>query len=367
MTRWPIILLAATASLFAPVPGRAQDSEAVDRLLQPASPLGGVPNPVAVPGPAPMAVPGMPMGQPAVVPGIPAPMPQGRQMGGFQQQFFPPPGASAQPTAAAPGTAAGGQPSKDAQFERALREVVPLSPDQVTKYRRAQDRVRRATNMPIGPENPVTRSVRLTLKPGERSPVIHVKPGSVTSLTFSDVTGAPWPVLAVTSGNPQVYDVKSAGEEGKTNIIMVSAKEEWYPSNAMVTLVGHPVPIGLQISPEGADLDYRVDIGLMARGPNAAQDVVGVSNLAPTNDLTVAKFLDGVPPEGARRMDTSSPDVEAWRYEDVMYLRTRGDVLSPQYTARSSSVSGVHVFTMAEVPVVMISTDGRLADVRVTR
>ncbi len=364
MTRWPIIILLAGGSLFAANPGRAQDNDAVDRLLQPAPPVASVPNPLANAGG------GMPMApqmqQP--MPGMPGPVPQQR-MGGFQQQFtgFPPPGSSAQPTQSATGSAAGGQASQDAQFERALREVVPLTPDQVTKYRRATDRVRRATNMPISPETPVTRSVRLSLKPGERSPVIHVKPGSVTSLTFSDLTGAPWPVLAATSGNPQVYDVKSAGEEGKTNILMISAKEEWYPSNVMVTLVGHPVPIGLQISPDGPELDYRVDVGLMARGPNAAQDVVGVSNLAPTNDLTIVKFLDGVPPEGARRMDTSSSEVEAWRFEDVMYLRTRGDVLSPMYTARTSNVSGVHVFTMAEVPVVIVSTDGRLADVRLTR
>ncbi len=71
--------------------------------------------------------------------------------------------------------------------------------------------------------------------------------------------------------------------------------------------------------------------------------------------------------EGARRMKTTSPDVEAWRFEDLLYVRTRGDILSPAYTSRSSNVSGVNVFTLVDSPVVIVSAGGRAAHVRISR
>ncbi len=186
-------------------------------------------------------------------------------------------------------------------------------------------------------------------------------------MTFSDITGQPWPVLSVTTGNPQAYAAQSAGEEGKTNIIVVNAIQEWVPGNLAVTLVGHPVPITLAIRQGEPEVDYRLDVRLDARGPNAAQDIVGTTSLAPTNDSTMIKFLDGVPPQGARRMKTTSPDVEAWRFEDLLYVRTRGDILSPAYTSRSSNVSGVNVFTLVDSPVVIVSAGGRAAHVRISR
>ncbi len=359
MIRWPLPLAFAALLLAAQGQARAQDADAVERLL-PAPGVSAVPNPMAQPSAPPVSVPGM------AAPGMVPQQPQQTMGGGFQQQFngFPQAPASARPTADSPGAR---QNTRDAQFQRALREALPMSPDEVTRYRRESEGVRRATVAPLGAVRPVTRSIRLSLKPGEQTPVVHVKPGSVSSLTFSDITGAPWPVLSVVTGNPSAYVAQSAGEEGKTNIIVVSAIQDYYPSNMLVTLVGHPVPVSIALSPEGNDLDYRVDVAVMNRGPNASQDVVGVSNMAPTNDLTMVKFLDGVPPDGARRMGTTSSEVEAWKFEDVLYIRTRGDVLSPAYTARTSNVSGVHVFTMAESPVVIVSTDGRLANVRLTR
>ena len=268
---------------------------------------------------------------------------------------------------AAPAVTPAGKSRRDAAFENAIRQVNPLTPGQIKQYRSEESSVRRALVSPVNPGRPVSRAVRVTLKPGEQPPVVRAQPGMVSTLTFSDVTGQPWPVLSVVVGNPSAYVAQSAGEEGKTNIIVLSATAEHIPSNIAVTLLGHPVPILMAVEQGSPETDFRVDVRVDSRGPNAAQDIVGVSSLAPTNDSNMIKFLDGQAPQGARRLSTSSSDVEAWRHEDILYVRTRGELLSPAYTARSNNVAGVNVFVMADSPVVLVSSGGRTQQVIIRR
>jgi len=256
---------------------------------------------------------------------------------------------------------------RDEAFENAIRQVNPFTEGQIRQFRSEDAKVRRAIAAPVNPGRPVSRAVKVTLRPGEVPPVIRVQPGMVSTLTFSDLTGQPWPVMSVVVGNPSAYVAQSAGEEGKTNIIVLSAIAEHIPSNLAVTLVNHPVPILLAVEQGQPETDFRVDVRIEARGPNAAQDIVGMSSLAPTNDSTMIKFLDGTPPQGSRRLSTSSPDVEAWRFEDILYVRTRGELLSPAYTARSNSVAGVNVYVLNDSPVVLVSNGGRTSQVMIRR
>jgi intracellular multiplication protein IcmK len=259
------------------------------------------------------------------------------------------------------------QADRDRSFQKALQDAMPMTPDQIREYRKRLDEGRRATVAPLSPAAPRTRQIAMTLKPGEETPSLYVRPGTVSTMTFSDITGRPWPVMSVVTGNPTAYVAQSAGEEGKSNIIVVSPVQEHIVSNLVVTLVGHPVPVTLVLDPDQAATDYRLDVRIASRGPNAAIDIVGVSSLTATNDMTMVKFLDGVAPNGARRMNTTSTDVEAWRFEDLLYVRTTGDVLSPSYTGRSQNVSGVNVFVMADTPVVLLSKDGRVTSIHVNR
>lgn len=280
--------------------------------------------------------------------------------------------APAAPSAPTPGqqaaeSAASGQSRRDKAFQEALKQINPLSPGQIQEYRRQDAATKRALAAPAIPGRPVSRAVRVTLRPGEIPPSVRLQPGMVSTLTFSDLTGKPWPVLSVVVGNPSAYVAQSAGEEGKTNIIVISAIQEHVPSNLAVTLVGHPVPILMSIEQNQPETDFRVDVRVEARGPNAAQDIVSVSSLAPTNDSTMIQFLDGQPPVGSKRLQTSSGDVEAWTFDNQFYVRTRGDLLSPSYTARSNNVAGVNVYVLNDAPVLLVSQGGRMSSVHIRR
>lgn len=298
------------------------------------------------------------------------------QQTGVEGLLLPSPPTTAQPSAPQPllttpqvsaPTAQDEQAKRDQDFQRALTQAVPFTPDQITQYRKALDDATKATAVPLAPRAPVSRSIRLSLKPGEASPILRVQPGVVSTLTFSDVTGAAWPVLSVVTGNPNAYVAQSAGESGKTNIIVVSAIQPYIPSNLVVTLVNYPVPVTITLQQDSAQVDYRVDAQIAARGPNASMDMVGTASLAPTNDSNMLSFLDGTPPDAAKRYQTTSADVDAWEFGDMMYVRTPGDVLSPAYVSKASNVSGVNVFVLADAPVILVSRDGRMSAVHINR
>ena len=259
------------------------------------------------------------------------------------------------------------QAQRDQQFQQALEAAVPYSPEQIELYRRQMDAASQATVVPLNPGKPVSRSIRLNLTPGEATPVLRVEPGQVSTLTFSDITGKPWPVLSVVTGNPTAYVAQSAGEPGVSNIIVLSAVMAHIPSNLVVTLVDYPVPVTMSLAQGAAEVDFRVDVQLTARGPNAEMDMVGQSSLAPTDDSSMLAFLDGVPPSEARRMRTTSGDVEAWAYGDKVYVRTAGEVISPAYIGRAANVSGVNIFVIHEAPVVLLSRNGQMASVGIER
>lgn len=285
--------------------------------------------------------------------------------------LFLPPATFDKPAAARPSPAVGTPVSTDdlddQAFEDALKSIAPLKPEQVEKMRRRLDDIDKAQGKQLVPVTPVTRSVAVSLKSGERPATVKVSPGWISTITFSDVTGAPWPVLSVTNGNPEAYDIKSSGPENATNIITISAKQAYVGSNIAITLVGAKVPILMTLDPNNGEVDYRVDAQIDQRGPNASYDIVSSDGLPATGDSVMLSFLDGVPPPEAKKAKTNSREVQAWRFDDMLYVRSSKSLLSPAYVAKQSNASGVNVYVLKEAPVLLVSDGGRLENVQVMR
>lgn len=260
-----------------------------------------------------------------------------------------------------------GKSVSDEALEQALQAVRPMTPEQIRKFRTIMEEQRKAQSLPISPSMPINRSIDVALKPGESSPILRVQAGKATSLTFSDITGRPWPVLAVTVGNNLAAKAESAGKPGDTNIVVISPLQQQFESNMIVTLVNNPVPVAFTLRTGDSQVDYRTDVRIRQRGPNAAVDAVGGASLAPTSDAALISFLDGTPPRGAEKMRTSSGDVEAWWMEGLLYVRTPNQLLSPIYKAKSSHVSGVNVYQVVDAPVLIVSRDGQMAVVKISR
>ncbi len=258
----------------------------------------------------------------------------------------------------------------DAAFKEALKGVVPLTDDQVRKLRIELDKIDKAQGQPLTAVKPSTRSIQVSLRSGEYPAVINTSPGWISTITFSDVTGQPWPVQSVTNGNPDAYNIQSSGPEGSTNIITISSKQGYVPSNIAVTLVGAKVPILMTLQPtDKGQVDFRVDALMDQRGPNAAYDIIANETLSPTDDATMLAFLDGVPPSGAKPLKSSSRDVQAWRYNDLTYIRTDKALMAPAPIRKTSNASRTNVWVIQEIPVVQFSDrdTGRTEFVNISR
>jgi intracellular multiplication protein IcmK len=257
----------------------------------------------------------------------------------------------------------------DLAFQTAIGMTLPLTNDMSRSYRQRADQQNHLVAEPASGQaaRPVSRSITLNLRPGERPPSVRLEAGNATVLTFSDQTGAPWPVTSVAVGNPQAYAAQEAGEKGKTNMVVISPLAYYGAANLIVTLVGMPVPVSFSLETGKGEVDYRLDVGVPGRGPNAQYDLAGMTSLAPVNDANVQSFLDGVAPRGARKVKVSRHDVDAWRFQDMVYLRTALELVSPAYIARARNVSGVSVYTLADAPVVVVSQDGRMSNITIDR
>lgn len=258
----------------------------------------------------------------------------------------------------------------DAAFKEALKGIVPLTDEQVRKLRSELDKIDKAQGEPLTAVKPSTRSIQVSLRSGEYPAVINTSPGWISTITFSDVTGQPWPVLSVTNGNPDAYNIQSSGPEGSTNIITISSKQGYVPSNIAVTLVGAKVPILMTLQPtDKGEVDFRVDALLDQRGPNASYDIVANETLSPTDDSTMLAFLDGVPPAGAKPLKSTSRDVQAWRYNDLTYIRTEKALMAPAPIRKTSNASRTNVWVIQDVPVVQFADrdTGRTEFVNISR
>ena len=250
-------------------------------------------------------------------------------------------------------------PVEDQFYHDALKSLEPLTPEQIKKIRSELDLLDQAKVAPIKEINPISRSINVSLRSGENPFNVNVLPGWVSTLTFADSTGQAWPVHTVTNGNPDIYDVNSSGPDDHSNIITISAKQAHIPSNLAILLQGATVPLLVTLSPSPGTIDFRIDVRVDQLGPNATPETLIQSSLIPTNDSTIISFLDGVVPPSAQQLTVLSHlKIEAWIYDELMYLRTNVNLLSPAYSAKHSNASGIKVFVLKPTPVLLVADNG---------
>jgi intracellular multiplication protein IcmK len=259
----------------------------------------------------------------------------------------------------------------DPSFLNSLKTLVPLTPTEILMTKRQVDADQKAAVAPPdGSPSSVVRSISVTLNPGESPPLIHLFQGNVTTVVFSDVTGQPWPVTSITVGDKNSVSgqivgnmlVKqtpqsSNGTDGSNVITLSPLTANAVDENAVVTLQGLDIPVIFQLETGALSVDYRIDTTVARRGPNAADNYV-LSSSPDVGSPVLQDFIDGVPPTGATTLRTTEPDVQAWYLGGQVYLRSNLSLLSPAYSERATSISGVDLYMFPVVPVVLVDKDG---------
>lgn len=244
---------------------------------------------------------------------------------------------------------------RDEAFKQLLDKISPLTPDQIIEMRKHEDKAQQAVaTTPNAPPRPVSSTLTIDLSPGVTPPVIRLSAGFVTSLVFVDSTGQPWPIADYSLGNPKNFNIQW---DKKTNTMFIQSVTAYSSANLAVRLATLDTPVMLSLVSGQREVDYRADLQVQGRGPNALAAIAG-DNL-PTGNPLLLSVLDGVPPPGSIELDVSGGLGRAWISKGRLIFRTQLTVLSPAWSSTVSSPDGTRVYEMCLTPLILVSKNGR--------
>lgn len=245
---------------------------------------------------------------------------------------------------------------RDQAFKDLLDKISPLTPEQIIEMRKQQDQTQRAVATPIEtPPRPVSSTLTVDLSPGATPPVIRLGFGFITSLVFVDSTGQSWPIADYNLGNPKGFNIQW---DKKTNTLFIQSTTMYNTGNLALRLATLDTPVMLSLVSGQREVDYRVDVQIPGRGPNATTAIVG-DNLPAAPNPFLLSVLDGVPPAGSQEIEVSGGYGRAWLYKGKLIFRTRQTILSPAWSATVSSLDGTHVYEMNPTPLIIVSQNGK--------
>ncbi len=252
-------------------------------------------------------------------------------------------------------------------FEQMKEGLSPLSSAQVRDLRNLYNQMQRnEAYTGDTPAKPVASSLMVDLAPGATPPVIRLGAGYVSSVLFLDSTGQPWPIKAIDVGNPTLFNVQwnksAAGEEaGDTmlNTLLIQSKTMFKEGNIAVMLRGLNTPIMITMIPGQRVVDYRVDVQVPKKGPNAK---VTQSVLPSGANQLLLDVLNGVAPPQAKPVKfKGNTSAQGWRIGKTLFVRMKETVLSPGwYSTMSAADDTMHAYEMPMSSSILILDDGQM-------
>ena len=209
------------------------------------------------------------------------------------------------------------------------------------------------------------RRVRIG-SPGEGAiPVIAVRKDYVTAVSFTDATGAPWPIEEVlVDGRFLPQAASEGGDDGgsgrvASHLLYLAPQARSLHGNAVVKLQGLAEPLVASLRGGGTAADFRVEVRLGQPGPNAAPGVTADAGFH-AGDPVLLDLLGGVAPLGAERLavEGGGRDDRAWLHDGDLLLTTRADLLSPGPWAAERGADGRWAYRLPDTPHALVTRGG---------
>jgi len=244
----------------------------------------------------------------------------------------------------------------DAQaFDMALQKFLPLSPDQVETVFEAYDQIVAVSTLPAH-SIPValTSTKAVSLAPGSEIPLVRLSKGYISSVIFLDQTGQPWPIANYSLGNPESFDISW---DTQSNTLFIQSMQTWSFANIGVRLQGLATPIMINLASCQGEVDYRIDMTIPEKGPNAKETGKYMENGA-AMDVQLLPYLDGTPPNYAMLLIVDPVYAQAWAQGAFIFVRTKETLISPQWMASTMSSDGMKVYKLARTNTIVVSRNG---------
>lgn len=253
--------------------------------------------------------------------------------------------------------------------DQILQDERQLTPELLREFKRLRHALEREAAAPVGtPGIPVSRSVSVSLAPGAVPLPIRLEPNVVTSLVFSDSTGAPWPIADFSPGAADVLQLPDKGVvvSKKMNVLTLALKQDFVSTNLSILLEGANAPLVFAVVSGQKKTDYRLDINVQAKSPlNTAETVVSGFESGIRGEMQ--DILDGTPPESAVELKiTGDESARAWKIGEFFYVRTRTTITSPAAISAARSVDGMQAFKLPETPLMYAIAGGKFITLRLS-
>ena len=240
----------------------------------------------------------------------------------------------------------------------------PLTPDEIRELAKRLQATEQALSAPVTSVVPRISSLTVSLSPGASLPVLRLALNNASTVTFQDSTGAPWPLAAPPMNpNEHLFQINYIPD---SPVFSVLPRTAWASGNVTVLLKGLEVPVIISLTSGDPDsnissreIDARLDLRIPRQGPQAAAGPTPPARVA-LHDETLQAFLDGTPPDGARRLKVrGGPDnLRVWRIGDELYVRCRA-MLRDEFEQTLSSADGTRLWKLPVTPLLTFSVDGR--------
>lgn len=255
--------------------------------------------------------------------------------------------------------------------------LFPLTPEERVKIRQRQLQDQEATYKPLRDVTPKRELVSISGN-ADSIPEVLVTPDYPSSIVFTDITGAPWPInyIGQTSSLAKVEQ-----PTGTNNAVVVYANNGAGRKSISVFLKGMTLPVTLTMAGTNNEYHALKHVRITERGPNSSENelVSNVSQNAPVSmnptgnddnkdmDAILNKLAYKVTPDGFKKIKTSDPLVDAWLDEDDpkhLYVMTRYTMMSPAPRAGARSVTplqdGVRIYILPRInPMMALNDNGQ--------
>lgn len=252
-------------------------------------------------------------------------------------------------------------------FDTALEGLLPLRPDEIRKLLERFDKTQESVELPVYPyPKPELKVQQISLDPGTKPAAVKTAYGHVTSVSFLDASGAPWPIEDISWAGD--FEAIEASSNELSHIVNISPQSEFAYGNMVVRLLTLKTPVILTLETDRDVVYYRFDTIVPEYGPFANAPLIETGITTQAGDPDMASVLEGIVPAEAQRLNVSGVDgrTSAYRYNGLVYLRTPLTLLSPGWDSSVSSADGTHVYAFEDTPVVLLSEKGKMVRVRLS-
>jgi hypothetical protein len=220
-------------------------------------------------------------------------------------------------------------------LESEMLNEVPLPPEKILEHRKKRQEQERASSIRVS--GPVKETFNTMNLPMEQKEVIEVKivPGYLSTLTFFDSTGAPWPIEYAQPGN-ESFQINIAGEKG--NIINLDTSNMYADANASIGLVNQNHNYIIKLVANDKENTSKLSFRVPDTGPEANQQISTSRNVVENAPEEMYDIINGriYNLEGAKNVKISGVEADGYEYNGFLYIVSRHNLLSP---ARENSVS----------------------------